>query len=84
MMIRIALSLLFAFTQTVADNNDAPPESKIVGGEDVPIDLYPWFAKADWNGISCGGMLVTQEFILTAAHCMGFGELDGGWDIGAQ
>lgn len=49
--------------------------AKIVGGVNVHEETsYPWFASYYLNNgskwLRCGGMLITPEYVLTAAHCI--------------
>lgn len=47
---------------------------RVVGGSEAPADKYPSVASIVKSGISgaiqiCGGVIITQRHILTAAHC---------------
>ncbi|KAL4594084.1 hypothetical protein GN956_G26215 [Arapaima gigas] len=54
------------------DDNDQASKTRIVNGEECPPGKCPWQAllvNEDEVGF-CGGTILTQYFILTAAHCM--------------
>ncbi|XP_022089497.1 transmembrane protease serine 6-like [Acanthaster planci] len=43
---------------------------RIVGGNDAVRGAWPWYAQLYFNGrFSCGGTLVEDRFIISAAHC---------------
>jgi trypsin len=44
-----------------------PAESRIVGGTDAATGAYPFFVQGD----GCGGSLIADDIVLTAAHCAG-------------
>lgn len=44
---------------------------RIVGGVNVPNDERPWMTSIQYdNGHFCGGSLISDHWVLTAAHCV--------------
>ena len=49
--------------------------TKIIGGNDVSIEDYPWqvsLQKSNYFGLShfCGGSIIHPKWVITAAHCL--------------
>jgi len=50
----------------------------IYGGEDAPMDRYPYTVSLQVKGKHvCGGSLITSNLVLTAAHCFKQEGIDG-------
>ncbi|KAF5903773.1 mast cell tryptase-like, partial [Clarias magur] len=48
----------------------APLNTKIVGGKDATPGSWPWQVSFQTQGSHfCGGSLINQDWILSAAHC---------------
>ena len=50
-------------------------ENRIVGGEEAEVNEYPWMVRLITTvfifELTCGGSLISDSWILTAAHCIG-------------
>ncbi|XP_051256442.1 serine protease 1 [Dicentrarchus labrax] len=46
----------------------ASSNTRIVGGQDAPPGSWPWQVSLDSG--QCGGSLITDQWVLTAAHCI--------------
>lgn len=44
---------------------------RIVGGVETVINGYPWMTALMYNNrFYCGGSLINNKYVLTAAHCV--------------
>ena len=50
-----------------ADSDD--PHTTVVGGTPAAEGEYPWMVRLS---MGCGGSLITDQIVLTAAHCVGY------------
>ena len=51
-----------------AENGCKDPR-RIVGGEDTDVRDHPWQVALSVDGGFCGGALIAQNWVLSAAHC---------------
>ncbi len=56
-------------------NHGQTTNLRIVGGEDANIEDYPWQVaiqevREDGNRHNCGGSVISEEYVITAAHCV--------------
>ena len=57
-------------------DNSPAAAGRVVGGENADINMYPWIVQlitvSKWGSVyfSCGGSLIGDQWVLTAAHCI--------------
>jgi secreted trypsin-like serine protease len=60
-----------SYDQELEGVEQEQPETPIVGGQAVDITAVPWQVSLQYGGSHfCGGSIIDEEWILTAAHCM--------------
>ena len=70
----LAALLSFSVIQSTT-SFQIPPKTRfvsdfIVGGEEVEAFKYPWIVSINaYNGHFCGGSLISDQWLVTAAHC---------------
>ena len=69
-------TLLIIFS-IIFSNINLFSQTDIVGGEDANISDYPWQTAVgyqsspnSWFSAYCGGSVINQYWVLTAAHCV--------------
>ncbi len=64
----------------LAQEEIRPFGRRIVGGEKTDIKQHPWQVALQFKGtFFCGGSIIAQKWILTAAHCFKFSASGGDW-----
>lgn len=67
--------VVFVSLSYLAANDSFKIEPKIVGGNVAKLGQFPYFAYLrvyypDFSGGTCGASLISDEWLLTAAHCL--------------
>lgn len=66
------LSLIIIGCIAVVAYTSASPSGRVVGGQDATEGQFPHQVSLRRNGShTCGGSIISRNFVLTAAHCVG-------------
>jgi len=58
-----------SFSEVCGQENPNGVDDRIVGGHDAHRHQWPWQVALFMDGWFCGGSLISDEWVLTAAHC---------------
>ncbi|XP_022909704.1 CLIP domain-containing serine protease HP8 [Onthophagus taurus] len=61
-------------------------QNRILGGSIADLEEYPWMALIEYktksgSGFYCGGVLINDRYVLTAAHCVKGKDLPSTWKL---
>ena len=65
----LSMLCLAALARPAWAENGCKDPRRIVGGEDTDIKDHPWQVSLSIDGGLCGGSIIAQNWVLTAAHC---------------
>ncbi|XP_064603603.1 atrial natriuretic peptide-converting enzyme-like [Liolophura sinensis] len=61
-----------------------PSPLRVVGGREVRPGAWPWVVSLHGGpsqNFFCGASLIDEEWVMTAAHCVGGKQTSGGWTL---
>lgn len=62
--------MILLFAINVSDCGQSNKMTRIIGGWVTEVNEHPWMVALSLNGhIFCGGTLINDLYVLTAAHC---------------
>ena len=68
----------FSSRSTFCESKFRKREAKVYDGREAPLGSFPWLASLQYkNKHFCGGSLISEQWVLTVAHCPDFPNVPG-------